>query len=170
MSRRLFFALWPDATVRDALVDIAVDPSLDPARGVLPQNLHLTVLFIGSAEPAVQRALEQGATSVCLPRFRLQLDQSGWWKPAQVAWLAPSRTPGPLQQLHDSLYRMALALDLKLDERAYRPHVTLARKQKRPVSLQFTPLCWEVNDFCLAESIPQTGYVEYRIIRRWALT
>lgn len=169
-ASRLFFALWPDDRVRKLIADTGQNPVLDSGRRIPPENLHLTLLFLGSIDPAMRDELLEAAASVSVPQFCLQLDHSGSWRGAQVAWLAPGHVPDELQCLHDKLRLMAGVNGLLPDTRPYRPHVTLAKRITAPINLQFEPILWPVTQFCLAESLPHSGYVKYRLIGHWPLT
>jgi RNA 2',3'-cyclic 3'-phosphodiesterase len=105
-----------------------------------PETLHLTLAFLGELEDAqlaqaTQAALEiaQASTS-----FRLRIGSLGMFGPAQnprVIWMGVS---GNLQPLLDVQARLAerLAADgFPAEERAYAPHLTLARI-KMPLNQQ----------------------------------
>jgi len=74
-KRRLFFALWPSAKVRQSIVE-AADPLLREvdARIIAPQNFHITLHFIGSATDHEKACLHQAAQSVTFQSFDLSLD------------------------------------------------------------------------------------------------
>lgn len=61
-SARLFFALWPNATIRRRLA--AHCPR--HGRPVPPQNWHVTLVFLGTLAPAAWTAL---AEAVAAERF-----------------------------------------------------------------------------------------------------
>ena len=47
-TNRLFFALWPTEQVRRSIVDAALPLSSQlEGRSIRPQNLHITLHFIG---------------------------------------------------------------------------------------------------------------------------
>lgn len=167
---RLFFALWPDAQVRMSIAQAGQDPALDAGRRIPPENLHLTLLFIGAVDPGQRDQLLQAAARISVSHFSLLLDRSGNWRPAQVAWLVPDHVPDELQLLHDRLRSMAGLNGLLPETRPYRPHVTLAKRITVPINLEFEPISWRLTQYCLAESLPQSGYVKYRIIGHWPLT
>lgn len=63
----------------------------------------------------------------------------------------------------------ARQLGIELDERPYKPHVTLLRKAKSQVDIDFNPIHWQADSFCLMESCSTPTGVEYRVIERWAM-
>ena len=63
-TQRLFFAIWPDEPVRARLRTATRELVPPEARVVAPDAVHLTLLFIGSADTARRACLEQAADGV----------------------------------------------------------------------------------------------------------
>ena len=63
-TQRLFFAIWPDEAVQTRLRAAARELVSPGARAVAPDTVHLTLLFIGSADAARRACLEQAADGV----------------------------------------------------------------------------------------------------------
>ena len=172
-SERLFFALWPEARLRDALVaeragliEQAGTPNR-PTRLSHPLDLHLTLVFIGAVNDETLPCIGMAADDVVLTPFTLTLDAICDW-PEQALWLAcPDAAPDALLHLVSQLQQNLLVCGLQPEPRRYRPHVTLARKAPsvNPCRLALT---WQVGDFVLAASAPGRT-PSYRIIRRWPL-
>ncbi|MEQ8661605.1 MAG: RNA 2',3'-cyclic phosphodiesterase, partial [Gammaproteobacteria bacterium] len=128
---RLFFALWPDARTRDALAAAAAQVDVRDARRVRPENLHLTLAFLGAVPALAEDALcavppAPGATS-----FALDIGLAGWWRDSRVAWLAPLDVPDALPALHAAVSSAARAAGIAPACQPYRPHVTIARAARR---------------------------------------
>lgn len=168
---RLFFAVWPDSAVRDALAAVAQQFPAGRGRVLPPENLHITLVFLGEVDDDCRAQLVERAAAVRAERFDLGLDHSGWWRRPQVAWLAPSAVPGPMVQLVNALTCIARDCGLRVEERSYRAHLSIARRVSRPPpALAFQPIHWEINEFCLTESVTEQGGARYRICDRWPLT
>ncbi|NIN34394.1 MAG: RNA 2',3'-cyclic phosphodiesterase, partial [Gammaproteobacteria bacterium] len=105
-----------------------------------------------------------------VPRFTLQISRSGWWKRSQIVWLAPQRIPKPLYELVKCLNDAASQCEIAVDKRDYRAHITLARKARSFQAIEFTPIRWEVTEFCLFNSSPVPGGVEYQLKHSWRLS
>ena len=165
-TRRLFFALWPDEAIRAGIV--ARRQRLGPLtrRRVPDHNLHLTLLFLGDQPPERVGEIEAAAGQVAGNQCTLVLDRFGWFPGAGVAWLG-GEAPEALAQLADALRAALLPLGLRLDDRPFRPHVTLFRQvRQRPRFPAIEPLEWPVTAFVLVESKPGRPY---EVLRRWAL-
>ena len=168
--KRLFFALWPDNGVRARLAEVTGSLPVNAGRHVPPQNLHITLVFLGNVEEQDIPGLAAAAARLEIPRFSLQIDRCGWWKQAKVAWLAPAYTPAPLLELVGQVNRLSTKAGLPVDKRDYHPHLTIARKVTRPLTtLSFEPVRWDVREFCLVESVTHQQGAKYQVMQRWGL-
>lgn len=124
--QRCFIALAPDAATREMLSRL---PSPAVARRVPVDQLHLTVAFLGTISACKGGLLGYSLSSVveALPVFRTERIEH-WPGPAHprltVAVLAKSEA---LFALAARLRAVLEALELPMDDRAFRPHITLAR-------------------------------------------
>lgn len=171
--KRLFFALWPDAEIRRRLAEVVELLPEASCRRTPVENFHLTLVFLGNVPVSAIPELKAGANRLRLqtPGFALRLERNGWWKRSGIAWLAPERALPPLLSLVDELRRLSKQAGLSIEERDYRPHLTLARKLKRgPGPLRFEPLHWQVRDFCLVESVTHSQGASYQLMQSWPLS
>ena len=171
--KRLFFALWPDAEIRRRLAEVVELLPEDSCRRTPVENLHLTLVFLGNVPDSAVPELKAGADRLRLqiPGFALRLERNGWWKRSGIVWLAPKHAPPPLLSLAGELRRLSKEAGLSIEERDYRPHLTLARKLKRgPGPLRFEPLHWQVRDFCLVESVTHPQGANYQPMQSWPLS
>jgi len=171
-TRRLFFALWPSEAVRARLHQRMQALGIR-GRAVSVSNLHLTLVFLGACADETRAAAIAAAARVTFAPFRLTLDRLGYFARARVLWLGPDRTPCPLQALVTAL-RGELAAAGVIEEgqdkqtKAFRAHVTLARKAAPPAELGLVePVEWPVCAFELMESVPSPRGVSYRVLAGW---
>jgi RNA 2',3'-cyclic 3'-phosphodiesterase len=169
---RLFFALWPDPQVRTALSRLAQEVAREgQGRAPRDSNLHLTLAFIGEVPQArIEALLEVGqrVAAVASP-FLLTLDRLGG-RAHGIAWLAPPSLPEALHHLQAALTDSLAATGFSLQQRVFRPHVTLARDCARPAHRgRVTPIGWEVGRLSLVASTLAAGGSEYRNVGEWPL-
>jgi 2'-5' RNA ligase len=159
---RLFLALVPSPAIRNALATWqarwAWPPGTVPAA---PEGLHLTLHFIGSVPrervPEIARQLALPA-----PRFTLALGRAELW-PRGLAVCCPSALPAALTALHARLADALRGAALPVEARAFRPHITLARKAAGAVApAEPLALRWAVQGYALMES--RGGY---RVLARY---
>ena len=170
-AHRLFFALWPDDTVRAALAfaAAAVDSFEKAGRRTPAAKYHLTLHFLGAC-PAPPEAMvarcRQAAAAVDCSGFHLVVDHAGAFARARVGWLAPAGNSG-LDALWSAL---AHALDdagvARRESETFSPHVTVVRGFGGPLEdAPVDPVSWPVQDFVLVHS--HGG--RYEVIGRWPL-
>jgi 2'-5' RNA ligase len=165
---RVFFALWPDDATRSAISRAMREAvRLSGGRPIAKERLHLTVAFLGELTRAGLEAA-RAVPPVRVGAFELELDALGVWPESKILWLAPSRMPRALERLEERLWDGLVARGFEPEDRAYRPHVTLARRA-RPVDAGVTPVRWAVSELALVESFPDGRSVHYEVLERWPL-
>lgn len=169
LSRRLFFALWPDDATREALAHAtrkAVRAS--GGRPVPVENLHATLLFIGSVPAARTPELEVVAGSVPFAPFSLRFDALDHWQKAGVLCATASQTPPEALKLATALMSNSAKAGFAPDVKPFRAHVTVARKVVKPHALgAITPVDWFVGGFALVESQTLPEGSRYTVVRSW---
>jgi 2'-5' RNA ligase len=170
-TARLFFAFWPDAPVRARLADLAGSLAAGSAARAVPQeNLHATIAFVGAVPIALfERVRAIGAAqraAACSMRFEAL---EYWPKPEVV--VAATRTVDPgLERLWQRLHRDLAGLQLALDAKRLRPHVTLATHVAQPPPPRTVPpFEWRARDFCLVRSETGGERSVYTVVDTWPL-
>ncbi len=165
-NRRLFFALWPDVHASEQLANLQKGLHL-AGRPVSPNNLHITLAFIGGVDSQCARCLCSAAGAVAFSPFSLSLDSLGYFHRPRVCWVGPGRTPPALNSLRQDLLRQLQACGYVPDPVHFRPHVTLARKSAPLEARSFAPVLWRVKDFVLVESRSTDAGVEYHLLESY---
>ncbi|MCW8962501.1 MAG: RNA 2',3'-cyclic phosphodiesterase [Gammaproteobacteria bacterium] len=169
-TRRLFFALWPDEAMRHRLDEIAAEYRPEKSRAIPVSNLHATLIFLGGQLQESVSSIEDAASSVNGQVFTLSLQQLQVWRRPQVLSLCPEQVPEELTAVHNHLQGALLDIGVSMDERSYRPHVTLARKVRHPIDISQlpSPVEWPVNGFSLIESVSTDQGVQYHELENWS--
>jgi 2'-5' RNA ligase len=137
-------------------------------RAPQPQDLHLTLAFLGSVESDRIGAIESAAGEVRPPKATLVLDRPGYWKHNRIVWAGASSVPAEIEnlalELRGALARSRIAFDAK----RFVSHVTLLRDAREPPSLPaLEPIRWDVESFVLAGSRQRPGGSRYEVLRTW---
>jgi 2'-5' RNA ligase len=156
-TARLFIALWPDEATRMELArrrDAWAWPR--SASPVKTERLHVTLHFLGDV--ARDRIPDLAAAlSVPFESFSLAISRPVLW-PHGMAVLEPDAVPIELNHLHERLGKALVGEGIALDARAYRPHVTLARRAGKTVPPSAdAPVHWHIAGYRLMESTPGEG-------------
>ena len=161
---RLFIALWPDPAERAALAawrDAWTWPR--HATPVRTERLHATLHFLGEV-PAERIAPLKAALRVPAAPFTLAFGHGALWQHG-IAVLEPAAVPEALLNLHDALGQVLERLALPVDQRPYRPHVTLARRAAGAVAPDAgPPIRWPVGHYALVSSADG-----YTVLQRYPL-
>lgn len=169
-TRRLFFALWPDAALCKAIDTLSLGLVGKRARRVTAANLHITLAFPGSVPRATSECLEAGATAISGAPFVLDIDRIGYWPRPRILWAGPTHTPPQLWSLVGALRQVLEQCGITPETRPFQAHLTLARKISRGVSAdRIEPLQWAIDGFCLVESVTAPTGPEYRVLQTWPL-
>jgi len=148
---RLFLALWPGRTAQARAVACQSAQSWPSgARLIAPEDLHLTLHFLGNVPrdrlPDLCTRLDVSPCQVAVTLDRLALWQKG------VAALVSATVPPALRELHERLAERLWSTGMRVDERPYRPHITLARHAAGITFAPVHPVKLQAVQYALAAS------------------
>ena len=140
-NRRLFVALEPPEPVRRRLAAMAVElrrsagRAADEIRWVPPENVHLTLQFLGAVPdervPAVEEAV-RAAAAAARP-LSLEVKGAGGFPNARrprVVWAGLAGDVAPLAALVADLGRRLAPLGYPPEERPFSAHLTIGRARE----------------------------------------
>jgi 2'-5' RNA ligase len=135
---RLFVALQIPSTVRENLIEF-VKPlrALGPQpRWVRPENLHVTLKFIGEVVPEKVAAIRTGLAAVRSGReVTIEFRGVGFFpneKSPRVFWAGMNASPN-LKTIAFDIDNATQKLGISPEQRPFLPHLTLARFQPPPL-------------------------------------
>ncbi len=133
---RLFVAVDLSAAVKDQL-DLLCR-GVSGAKWVAPEQLHLTLRFIGEVDGPTLDEIADALAEVRAEPFELTLREVGQFPPGRaprVLWVGVGKSEA-LIGLRDRIEAVLVRLGLEPEARKFSPHITLARfKQSRPKTL-----------------------------------
>lgn len=177
---RLFVALRPPASVRDALIDLM--DGVPGARWQDDEQLHLTVRFIGAVDRPVAEDIATALSRIAAPAPQVELSSVGRFHQrghggALWAGVAPHDA---LAHLHRKVDQALVRAGLPPEGRAYLPHITVARISRaahteleiaawlaRHAALASMP--FSLNHLILYESTLGHEGAQYESVARWPL-
>jgi RNA 2',3'-cyclic 3'-phosphodiesterase len=124
---RLFVAIRPPELIRGLL--LAAMGGVSGARWQTEDQLHLTLRFIGEVDRHRAGDVLAALGAIHHPRFEIALNGLGAFdrrgRPETIwAGVAPHE---PLRTLHKKIDQAMTRVGVEPDQRAYLPHITLAR-------------------------------------------
>jgi 2'-5' RNA ligase len=135
---RLFIALDIGDTIRDRIARFmeGVNAFAPDARWAKPESLHVTLKFIGEQpEPAVEQ-IKRALPIISASAFDIHFQGYGFFptaKSARVFWIGMEAGP-LLPALAATIDEKMASLGIPKEERAFSPHLTLARGVGRSAS------------------------------------
>ncbi|GAB3381607.1 2'-5' RNA ligase family protein [Azotobacter armeniacus] len=167
-SLRLFFGL-PLPHRQAAEIDIWRNGLALDGRLVARRNLHLTLAFLGSQPVERLEELQRLAGQIQGKGFELNLDRLEIGHHGLIS-LAPSQPPEALLQLAGELHNVLRAAGHSPDERAFWPHLTLARQCRKRSALDSPPgFAWRAERFVLFHSTSDEQGSVYHPLLHWPL-
>ena len=178
---RLFLGLALSDEARAAMerVSLRLRAAGDGLRWSSPEQWHITLAFLGLVEGAGESVLLRELRRIRLQGAPLEIDGLGIFERVGILYAAVEVTQA-LSELQRATAEAVRASGLTLEDRPYRPHVTLARskgragmqalKRLRPLLEQQRPRArWTAAEFVLYESQPSPGGSQYLVRARFAL-
>jgi len=163
-TRRFFFALWPDMRQRDRMRDfISPVARLVEGRATDRHYWHVTLAYIGEFPEARIDELHEARMAVSVEPFRLRFDRLEFWPRPKIAALVAATVPAELGRLVEDLKSRISAAGVELEQRTYRPHITVVRNARQFETqrlAQSAAIQWD--SFKLIESVSEPGGVIYR--------
>jgi 2'-5' RNA ligase len=129
---RLFVALPLPQDVRERLSGLS--GGLPGVRWIAPENLHVTLRFIGDVDEGVADDLHDALIGVRAPAFDITLGGIGTFGPERrphALWVGVDRSPA-LTHLRDKVESALVRAGLEPEARRFTPHVSLARLKDSP--------------------------------------
>jgi RNA 2',3'-cyclic 3'-phosphodiesterase len=172
-AKRLFVSIELPHTITQHLVEL--DPHLRGVRWLEPEQMHLTLSFLGNVPSEIEEVLKKNLSVIEWKAFFLPISGLGTFpgkgRP-NILWIGVGTGHPHLFQLHKRVQEAAIGAGLEPDLRSFHPHVTLARCREvsaesvRPflrADAAFDAGMIHVESFCLNSSeLTPTGSVYTR--------
>ena len=138
---RLFAAVDPSAEVRDSLLAALGDSRDERLRWVPPEQWHLTLAFYGEVDETKLDKLTEGLTRAGerTAPFGIRFAGAGTFPrqptKARVLWIGLDGEVDALRRLADRCAGAGRRARIAMEDRAFRPHLTLARARRDAVDV-----------------------------------
>jgi RNA 2',3'-cyclic 3'-phosphodiesterase len=177
IMHRLFVALRPPVAIRRHL--LGLQGGVINARWQRDDQLHLTLRFIGEVDRHCAADVAAALYSVRHPAFEIALKGVGVFdRKGHIDTLWAGVTPHDvLAALHGKVDQAMIRAGLIAESRAYVPHITLARFNRKNTVLNdylathaaITSPQFRVDSFGLYESTIGHGGADYTLVERYQL-
>lgn len=162
MSKRLFIGLELPAAIREELA--RVEPHLKGVRWLEPEQMHLTMCFLGEVDAEREERLRDELAGVEVPAFFLTVIGIGTFggERPRTIWAGVGKGHPHLFALQRRIADAVLRAGGELELRPFHPHITVARMRdvprgtlkpflRRHTETEFG--LWKVTGFVLFSSV-----------------
>ncbi|MAL78528.1 MAG: RNA 2',3'-cyclic phosphodiesterase [Sneathiella sp.] len=129
---RLFVAIDLPAEIKANIG--ALRGGIPDARWIAAENAHVTLAFIGEVQGPMMMDISLALGRITYPAFDLNIEGVGVFgsnKRPRLLWAGVRPTP-EICLLHQKIVTAIESTGARVDDRRFRPHVTLARVHKSP--------------------------------------
>ena len=165
MAKRLFLAICPPMSLTQTIAQ-SIRLPID-CRPVPAENYHVTLVFLGLVEPEVQVEICRSMAQVQSTPFTVQFRQITHWEKPKVLCLTDSKANGALLNVVTQIKKSVEKLGVSVERRPFQAHLTVAKGVLRPHVDAVNRISWQVDSFCLLESICVSSGVRYEVIQKW---
>ncbi|HHV50508.1 MAG TPA: RNA 2',3'-cyclic phosphodiesterase [Clostridiales bacterium] len=171
---RLFLAINFNDEVKSRINEIIslVKSNSTQGRFVGAEQLHLTLEFLGEVQRHRVDLIKKIMDGIESSPFELEISKAGFFKRSEgdVCWLGVKEN-GALFSLQKKLHQSLLGCGFELEDRAYKPHITLGRKVKVNAGFDLSKLegmaegiITRVDKIDLMKSEFSNGGVSYTVV------
>ena len=176
---RLFIAVDLPDNIRESLESMFF--GIPGAKWVDPQQIHLTVRFVGEVGGATFLDIKTALEDVSVKPFPLTLKGVGHFPPRgapKVLWVGLEKSE-PLQILRKKIDLALMRVGVEPEGRKFSPHITLARLKNSPVQKianflsgngLFSQKPFQVEDFRLYSSVLSSKGAYHKVEKVYTLT
>jgi len=170
---RLFIAVNCNDETKNLLLSVQDKIKVQALKGNFsrPENLHLTLVFLGETPeeqiPAICAAIQEAMQPPVAP-FTLTFSQTGCFRHSgkELWWIGANQADPSLDILKNLRQRIMDGLsvaNITYDDRAFRPHITLGReiKHNAPIVISQQEIALPVNRVSLMKSERLNGVTVY---------
>ncbi len=146
---RAFVAVFPPPRIRAAAVagaraTVRRLAGGDRVQWTRPENVHLTLKFLGNAREEILGDLRAALENICAAHMPFDVELAGLGafpsaRRARILWLGIGAGFEELRSLAADVDIALMSLGFEREERPYTPHLTLGRIRGRPASLDLPP-------------------------------
>jgi 2'-5' RNA ligase len=126
--KRLFVSIELPESITRCLAEL--DPHVRGVRWLAPEQMHLTLSFLGDVSDDAEEALRKNLHAIEWKAFFLPICGLGTFpgkgRP-NILWVGVGHGHPHLFQLHQRVQEAAIGAGLEPDLRSFHPHITLAR-------------------------------------------
>lgn len=172
MKKRLFIAIEVPGKIKEKI--LGLEPAFGEASWTKPENMHLTLVFLGNTDYNQIPDIIAGLESIKDDSFEVIFSELGGFpnlRRPHTLWIGIQENPA-LFYLREKIVKSLSKLNLNIDEKKFIPHLTIARfRKRRPIKLEIKNNFgkFKAKEFILFDSILSREGPNHQIIKKFQL-
>lgn len=168
---RLFIAINFDKDTKDRILECQSRlRKLGRGNFSSPDNLHLTLAFLGEVEEERLEELKAVMDGTAVPEMQLTFSKTGCFRGDEELWWIGAEENGKLLRLQEELTDALVDAGFSPDRKKFRPHITLARRMNighvESGKILKSPFSTEIDSISLMLSHRPGGVLTYTELHR----
>ena len=163
---RVFISIPLSEDVKEAAMRVMEDMKRSGARGsyVVPENMHITLAFIGETDDTA--AIEEALDQVSFEPFSIETEGFGHF--GNLFWIGLKESAG-LKALAAAVRKSLSERGIFFDRKSFKAHITVARRVNAPnrIKVRMPQAKMEVSSFSLMRSDRVKGRMKYTELGAW---
>lgn len=129
---RAFIAIDLPEDIKSRIMSASKEIESDEIKTVGPEQLHITMFFLGYLDAAQLEAVKAVMSKIQMRSFTVDLRGIGTFDPRspRVVFVNIMKGSEELKEIYASLFDGISSLHIRMDEREFAPHITIARLKR----------------------------------------
>ena len=183
LERRVFIGIPIGGKIKSILPSLktSIHSSRDIIRWIPPENIHLTLSFLGNISdqdiPNIVQSLENCITS---KYFKIKIESTGVFPSVNfpiILWIGIGKGADKLTLLQKEIERSVRKFKEISKKEKFKPHITIARIRRSRLKIDvlpflntvYSPIELDINSICLYESILLPEGARYTVLTEFPL-
>ena len=183
-GRRVFFGIPIGSIIKSILPSLksTIHSSRDIIRWIPPENIHLTLAFLGNiAERDVANIIQTLENKFSFNNFKIKIEGTGVFPSKifpKILWTGISKGVDELKLLHQYIEKSVGKFKAFNKKEGFLPHITIARIARIHISQRkidvlpflntvYSPIELDINSICLYESLLLPEGAQYTVLTKF---
>ena len=169
---RLFISINFEENVKNAIQDVINEMKEYSIQGkfVNDEHMHLTLEFLGEVPPEKVRKIKGAIDEVHFEPFTMNLSKIGYFKRREgnIYWLGIENNE-MLLKIQSKLHELLIKQGFELEDRSYKPHITIGRKVKLQDNVDLQKLSNSISNMSINVDkidLMKSEYINGKLVHR----
>ena len=129
---RAFIAIDIPADIKSKIIELSKGLNSSGIKPVGPEQLHITLFFLGYVDAEQIASVKLALSKMQVRSFSVDLNGIGTFDPRnpRIVFINIAKGSEELKKIYADLSGDISALRIRMDERAFAPHITIARLKR----------------------------------------